>query len=74
MPGCYRHTSHKKQTVKLGHNTSQLRQIRSHQFCAADQLSVGAAEQLSVGAGWAGMVWADVRNASKNAPESGSYV
>ena len=71
MPGCYRHTSHKKQTVKLGHNTSQLRQIRSHQFCAADQLSVGAA--------WAGMVWADVRNApsklkSESAPESGSYV
>ena len=27
------------------------------------QLSVGAAEQLSVGAGWAGMVWNDVRNA-----------
>ena len=56
MPGCYMHTSHKKQTVKLGHDTSQLRQIRSHQFCAADQLSVGAAEQLS-------MVQADVRNA-----------
>ena len=47
MPGCYRHTSHKKQTVKLGHDTYQLRQIRSHKFCAADQLSVGA--------GWAGM-------------------
>ena len=55
MPGCYWHTSHKKQTVKLGHDTSQLRQIRSHQFCAADQLSVGA--------GWAGMVWADMHNA-----------
>ena len=36
------------------HDTSQLRQIRSHHFCAA--------EQLSVGAGWAGMVWADMFN------------
>ena len=45
------------------HNRSQLRENRSHHFCAADQLSVGAAEQLSVGAGWAGMVWNDVRNA-----------
>ena len=42
------------------HGTSQLRENWSHHFCAAKQLSVGAAEQLSVGAGWAGMVWADV--------------
>ena len=61
------------------HDRSQLQENRSHHFCAPDQLSVGAAEQLSVGAGWAGMVWADVRNApsklkSESAPESGSYV
>ena len=45
------------------HDRSQLQENRSHHFCAPDQLSVGAAEQLSVGAGWAGMVWNDVRNA-----------
>ena len=45
------------------HDTSQLPENWSHHFCAAKQLSVGAAEQLSVGAGWAGMVWNDVCNA-----------
>ena len=49
--------------IMYTHDTSQLPEYWSHHFCAAKQLSVGAAEQLSVGAGWAGMVWNDVRNA-----------
>ena len=49
-------------TENTSHNISQLRENQSLQFCAADQLSVGAAEQLRVGAGWAGMVWADMHD------------
>ena len=56
------HKSRHLNKLSPPHDTSQLRENRSHQYFAAEQLSVSAAEQLSVGAGWAGMVWADMFN------------
>ena len=52
------------------HDTSQLWENWSHQFCAAEQLSVGAAEQLIAGAGLKKLK----KLKSESALESGSYV